>query len=379
MRMRLWLALAGVGGVAALAATGALGVTGADKITTVAGISKFGTGGYSGDGGPATKAQLGQPSGVAVDAQGNIYIADGRNNRVRKVTPSGKITTIAGNGQGDVEGEGDGGPATSAFLNHPNGVAVDRQGNVYITASHRVRKVSPNGTITTFAGGPCRGISLSSCALGDGGPATLAWLRHPWGVDVDAQGNVYIAEYGGARVRKVSPNGTITTIAGTGQSGFSGDGGPATSARLYGPAGVAVDAKGNVYIADQQNVRVRKVSPGGKITTFAGTGVNGFAGEGRPATSAQMSGAFGVAVDDRGNVYIADTGLARILKVAGGRLTRVAGRDPRRSGGLGEGGPANQAQMSAPFGVAVDRKGNLYVVDAAYNTVRKVWNGRRVR
>ena len=220
-----------------VAATGAFGVTGSDKITTVAGISKFGTGGYSGDGGPATKAQLAQPKGVAVDAQGNIYIADTRNNRVRKVTPGGRITTIAGNGQEGASSEGDGGPATSALLRNPTGVAVDARRNIYIADTDRVRKVSPNGTISTFAGGA---TCPSTCPLGDGGPATSARLDQPWGVGVDAQGNVYIAEYRGHRVRKVSPSGTITTIAGTGKPGFSGDGGPATSAQLYAATGVVV-------------------------------------------------------------------------------------------------------------------------------------------
>ncbi len=358
-------------GVAAVVASGAFGVTGSDKITTIAGVGKFGTGGFSGDGGPATSAQLSQPHAVAVDAQGSVYIADSNNNRIRKVGLGGTISTLAGTGRASGF-SGDGGPATSAYLSSPRGVAVDGQRNIYIAdyGNNRVRKVSPGGTITTFAGTGIQGFS------GDGGPATSAQLYQPHGVAVDAQGNVYIAEYRGNRVRKVSPGGTITTLAGTGKAGFSGDGGPATSARLYAPAGVAVDGNRNVYIADQQNGRVRKVSPGGTITTFAGTGVNGFSGEGGPATSAQLANAFGVAVDKEGNVYIADADPPRMLKVAGGKLTRIAGRDPRGpSGGLGEGGPATSAQLSAPFGVAVDGKGSVYIAEVGYNTVRKVWNG----
>ena len=186
-------------------------------------------------------------------------------------------------------------------------MAVDGQRNVYIVdlGNSRVRKVSPGGIITTVAGGPCRGPVV--CAQGDGGPATEAWLSSPFGVAVDPHGNLDIGEYTGHWVRKVSAGGTITTLAGNGKAGFSGDGGAATSAQLYAPAGVAVDGQGNVYIADQQNVRVRKVSAGGKITTFAGTGVNGFAGEGRRATSAQMSGAFGVAVDGKRQVSTSRT------------------------------------------------------------------------
>jgi len=381
-RKRLWL---GVGAAAIVTLTtaatvtagSASGVSGSDKITTIAGIGKFGIGGFSGDGGRATKAQLSQPSAVAVDRKGNVYIADTRNNRVRKVTPGGTITTLAGMSYNDGF-SGDGGPATSAMLSHPIGVAVDVQGNVYIadSSNHRVRKVSPAGTITTLAGSGTGAPGFS----GDGGPATSAMLYQPAGVAVDGKGNVYIADTNNNRVRKVSADGTITTIAGTGKAGFSGDGGPATSAMLKVPHSAAVDRYGNVYIADYGNLRVRKVSPGGKITTIAGTGVNGFSGEGGRATSAQTTGPFGVAVDAQGNVYIAEPAVGRVLKVSGGRLTRIAGRDPRgRSGGLGEGGPATSAKLSTPGGVAVDGKGNVYFADFGYGTVRKVWKGVKPR
>ena len=206
-----------------------------------------------------------------------------------------------------------------------------------------------------------------------------AGYGQPHGIALDRQGNVYITDYRDHRVRKVSSDGTITTFAGTGKAGFSGDGGPATAAQLYAPTGIAFDAKGNAYITDQFNERVRKVAPNGTITTFAGNGLNVKFKDG-PATKAQLGNVFGVAVDKAGSVYIADSSPPRILKVSGGRLTRVAGRDPHGpSGGIGEGGPATAAQMAGPNGVAVDRKGNLYVVDTAYNTVRKVWNGRRAR
>lgn len=381
LRKRLCIG-ATVSAIAAVGATGAFGVNGTDKITTVAGISKFGTGGYSGDGGAATKAQLAQPKGIAVDAQGNVYIADTRNFRVRKVSQNGTIATIAGNGQGGEPSAGDGGPATSAALSHPVGIAVDGKKNVYIAdfGSGRVRKVSLDGTITTFAGSACRRIpGTPNCETGDGGPATSAYLHQPHGIALDRQGNVYITDYRDHRVRKVSSDGTITTFAGTGKAGFSGDGGPATAAQLYAPTGIAFDAKGNAYITDQFNKRVRKVAPNGTITTFAGNGLNVKFKDG-PATKAQLGNVFGVAVDKAGSVYIADSSPPRILKVSGGRLTRVAGRDPHGpSGGIGEGGPAFAAQMAGPNGVAVDGKGNLYVVDTAYNTVRKVWNGRRAR
>jgi sugar lactone lactonase YvrE len=220
-------------------------------ITTFAGN---GTQGFSGDGGPATSAGLSYPGGVAVDAAGNLYIADTSNHRVRKVSTSGTITTVAGNGTFGFSG--DDGPATNATLSYPTEVAVDAVGNLYIadTGNLRVRKVSASGTITTVAGNGIYGFS------GDGGPATNASLVIPRGVAVDAVGNLYIADYGNSRVRKVSSWGTITTVAGNGSPGFSGDGGPATSAALGYPRGVAVDAAGNLYIADTDNNRVRKVS-----------------------------------------------------------------------------------------------------------------------
>ena len=330
-------------------------------IRTFAGTGKAGS---SGGGGPAVAAQLNFPYGVAADAHGNVYIADYGNRRVRKVGPGGTITTFAGT---DNEGfSGDGGKATSARLT-PNGVAVDGQGNVYIadytTRTSRVRKVSRSGTITTFAGTGKPGFSV------DGGPATSAQLRTPDGVAVDGKGNVYIADSEDQRVRKVSPGGTITTIAGTGEWGFSGDGGPATSARLYNPYGVAVDRKGNVYIADSEDQRVRKVSRSGTITTFAGTGKPGFSGDGGPATSAKLSWPHGVAVDGKGNVYIADR--RRVRKVsASGTITTFAGG----GSSLGDGGPATSARLS-PAGVAVDRKGNVYIADNGNNRVRRVSPG----
>jgi trimeric autotransporter adhesin len=245
--------------VAVFAATGAFGGSSGGTITTIAGT---GHPGYSGDGGPATSAKI-FARGVAVDGQGNLYI--GADSRVRKVSPAGVITTFAGTGHPG--NSGDGGPATSAQLFYSDWVATDGQGNIYIADGfyNRVRKVSPSGTITAFAGTGAGGFS------GDGGPATAAWLREPWGMAADKHGNVYIADHGNYRVRKVSPGGTITTVAGNGQPGFSGDGGPATSARLRGPDGVAVDGAGNLYISDGiLNGRVRKVSPGGTITTFIG-------------------------------------------------------------------------------------------------------------
>jgi hypothetical protein len=300
---------------------------------------------------------------VAVDRQGNVYIAEKGNRRVRKVSRGGTITTFAGGGSA----LGDGGTATSALLRFPIGVAVDDQGNVYIADAddHKVRKVS-GGTITTFAGTGKYGYS------GDGGPATSARLNGPTGVAVDGQRNVYISDADNYRVRKVSPDGTITTVAGSGASGSSGDGGPATSARLNQPEGVAVDGQGNLYIADAYVHRVRKVSRGGTINAFAGGG--SALGDGGPATSAQLSQPFGVAVDGQGNVYISEYADHRVRKVSpAGAITTFAGTGA--GGYSGDGGPATSARLYSPYGVAVDGQGNVYVAEYGNGTIRKVTIG----
>lgn len=294
-------------------------------ITSIAGNSVLG---FSGDGGPAKSAELALPSGIALDASGNLYIADYGNNRVRKVTPAGVISTVAGNG---VNGfSGDGGPATSAQLWGPAGVAVDNAGNLYIAdiTNYRVRMVS-NGVITTVAGNGSGGFFS-----GDGGPATSAAIFSAIilkvdAVDnlaVDAAGNIFIPDFGNNRVRKVSPVGVITTVAGTGVGDFGGDGAAATSALLHGPVGVAVDAAGDLFIADSINNRIRKVTPSGVISTVAGNGTFGFAGDGGAATAAQLAYPDSVTLDAAGNLYIADSGNNRVRKVTpAGVITTVAG------------------------------------------------------
>jgi len=327
-----------------------------------------GTAGFSGDNGPATSAQLNNPTGVAVDSAGNFYIADSGNNRIRKVA-NGVIATVAGNGTQDFGG--DNGPATNAQLNLPAGVAVDSAGNLYVAdwGNNRVRKVS-NGVIATVAGNGFKGF------VGDNGPATSAVLDQPYDIAVDSAGNLYISDPDNQRIRKVA-NGVITTVAGNGMFGFGGDNGPATAAWLYDPGGVAVDSAGNLYIADSRNYRVRKVS-NGVITTVAGIGtyhgVPGFRGDTGPATSAELYTPGAVAVDAAGNLYIADPGTQRIRKVANGVITTVAGNGT--STFSGDNGPATSAQLEFLSGVALDSAGALYFADAQYNDrVRKVVNG----
>ena len=326
-------------------------------------VAGNGSWGYSGDGGPATSAQLNGPSGVAADFSGNLLIADTLNNRIRKVAPDGTIWTVAGNG---VHGySGDGGPATGAELAGPSDVAVDLAGNLYIAdnGNNRIRKVTPDGAISTVAGNGALGFS------GDGGPATSAPLDYPIGVAVDAAGSLYVAVVSG--IRKVTPDGIISTIAGSGVNGHSGDGGPAVGARLNAPQGVAVDAAGNFYIADTSDNEIRKVMPDGTITTVAGTGAAGFSGDGGPATSAQLSSPGGVAVDASGNLYVVDTGNNRLRKVAeDGTMTTVAGTGT--AGYSGDGGPATSAQLHSPAGVALSAAGNIYIADTSNGVIRKV-------
>jgi sugar lactone lactonase YvrE len=363
-----------------------------------------GTAGYSGDNGPAASAQLNSPTGLAVDSAGNLYIADLGNNRIRKVA-NGVITTVAGNGTAGFSG--DGGPATSAQLDGPGSVAVDAAGNLYIAESGGIRKVT-NGVITSMtasdgvaASGPLRSgpiaVDLAGNlyindgsseilkvangvitkvagggmgGLGDNGPATSAQLYYPEGIAVDSAGNLYIADTFSYRIRKVS-NGVITTVAGGGTLAL-GDNGPAVGALLVYPQGVAVDSSGNLYIADTGNGRIRKVS-GGVITTVVGNGTCCFGGDNGPATSAQLDYPLAVAVDSAGSLYIADTSNSRIRKVTSGVIATVAGN--ATPGFSGDNGPATSAQLNNPTGVAVDSASNLYIADSGNWRIRKVSGG----
>ena len=331
-------------------------------ITTVAGN---GSGAYAGDGGAATNASLDYPEGVAVDAAGNLYVADTGNNCIREVAANGIITTVAGNGSATYSG--DGGPATNASLYYPYGAAVDAAGNLYIadTYNNSIRKVASNGIITTVAGNGTAGYS------GDGGPATNATLYYPYGAAVDAAGNLYIADTYNNSIRKVAANGVITTVAGNGSATYSGDGGAATNAGLYYPGGVVVDAAGNLYIADTGNDRLRKVAANGIIATVAGNGGATYAGDGGPATQASLYDPADLVLDAFGNLSFADCDNQRLRKVdTNGIITTVAGNGSATY--AGDGGAATNASLDYPEGVAVDAAGNLYIADSENNRIRKV-------
>lgn len=331
-------------------------------ITTVVGN---GTQGSSGDGGQATSAELNGPSSLVFDNASNMYISLVYGNTVRKVTPSGIISTIAGTGLTGFAG--DGGLATKASLSAPTGIAVDDSGNVYIAdnQNNRIRKVSAStGNITTIAGKGKAGFT------GDGGPADSAELNEPYDIAIDNSGNIYFSDYGNFRIRKIS-GGTISTVAGTSTSGFSGDGGPASLAQLAGPEGIAVDDSGNVYVADLSNQRIRKIDiTSGKITTVAGDGVGAFAGDGGLATTAEINKPTGVAIDSAGDIFICDQGNQRIRKVTGGIINTIGGNGSR--GYTGDGGPATLAELNNPNNVAVDTGGNIYVADLYNNVIRQI-------
>ena len=343
-------------------------------ITTFAGTGEEG---FGGDGGPATAAKLDWPSGVAVDAAGNVYIADQENERIRKVDAEGIITTFAGSGAYGYKGDEDGIPATEAKLNWPTGVAVGANGHVYIADSYNnlIREVDTEGIITTIAGtGRVFGFfeEPDQDDVGDGGPATEARLDWPIGIAVDAEGNVYVADRGHHRVRKLTrmdAGYVITTIAGTGDEGDEdedgdiGDGGAAVEAQLDAPRGVAVDVEGNVYVADTGANRIRQIDLEGMITTIAGGEDDGD----ESTLMARLSVPRGLAIDADGVLYVADTGNNQIHELDDEGMTAVAG-----VAGLGDGGPATHARLLDPNGVAIDADGTIYITDTGNRRVRKV-------
>ena len=349
------------------------------NITTIAGVA--GDFDYDGDGGAATEANLGYITAITVDATGNIFFVDGAASVVRKIERStGNISTIAGtflgfNANDATPYAGDGGPATQAHLNVPFGVAVDFAGNVFIAdaGNHVLRKVDAStGTITTIAGKP--GIVGYS---GDGGLATSSQLYNPYDVAVDLLGNIYIVDSQNHVIRKVAgDSGIISTIAGTlpiPSSGYSGDGGLATSATFSTLQGIAVDENGDVFVVDAGNHVVRKISSAtGIISTIAGTGSQGYTGDGGLATSAKLYAPSKIAVDNSGDIYIADQGshVVRKITVSTGIIKTLAGSGI--SGFSGDGGPAHQAKLTSPQGVAVDKSGNVFITDTGNSVIRAV-------
>ena len=297
-----------------------------------------------------TAAQFHDPFDVALDAEGNVYVADLNNHRIRKITPEGLVSSLAGSTRGFRDGSG-----RSAQFNGPSGVAVDAEGNVYVTdlVNHRIRKITPEGLVSTLAG--------STQGFRDGA-GTSAQFNGPSGVAVDAEGNVYVADQLNHRIRKITPEGLVSTFAGS-TRGF-GDG-AGRSAQFNGPSGVEVDAEGNVYVADENNSLIRKITPEGEVSTFAGS-TGGFGdGAGR---SAQFNRPTDVAVDTEGNVYVADWQNHLIRKItAEGLVSTLAGSTVGFRDGIG-----TSAQFNRPSGVAVDTEGNVYVADSDNNRIRRI-------
>ena len=350
------------GGTSTYLASATASASASSIINTVAGN---GTGCYSGDGGPATSAELQNPAYAAFDASGNMFISDSGNNVIRKVTPSGIISTYAGNGTSGYSG--DGGAATSAELHTPEGLAVDAAGDLFIADSqnNRIREVNTSGMISTFAGNGTYGYT------GDGGPATNAEMRYPQDVKVNTSGDVFVVDYDNNVIREVSTTGIISTVAGNGSAGYSGDGGPATSAQLASPQGIAFDPSGDMFIADYGNNVIREVSLSGVISTFAGNGTYAYSGDGGPATSAAIASPEGIAFDTHGDLFIADYGNSVIREVTpNGIISTFAGNHTYTY--TGDGGPAGLAGIDSPYDVAVSPSGNIAITDNGNEVVREV-------
>jgi sugar lactone lactonase YvrE len=329
-------------------------------INTVAGD---GTVGYAGDGGLALFARFNNPWKIALDDTGNLFVVDNGNNRIRKIGSSSNIiTTIAGSGTTGYSG--DGFPATAALINSV-GIAASHDGNIYVTNGNAIRKIDASGIITTIAGSSISGYS------GDGGPATAAKFNGINGMAFDNSNNLYVCDADNFVVRKINTTGIVSTIAGNGTSGNSGDGGAATAAQLKSPTGVVVDAAGNIYVADNAGHAIRKVNASGIISKVAGTGATGYTGDGGAATAATLHFPADVTIDASGNLYIADLYNNVIRKVnTSGVITTYAGNGT--SGFSGDGGNATACAMSQPWGLTIDASGNLFVADYQNARIRKI-------
>ncbi len=338
-------------------------------ITTFAGT---GIAGYSGDGIPAITSELNQPHFITTDHAGNLIIGDGLNNRVRKVDgTTGIIITVAGTGVTGI-GVPDGTAATAANIFDPEGVAADAAGNIYFLnpgADDRILKINAAGIISTYVGN----VSMVGY-VGDGGPATAALIGlNVNSIATDGAGNLYIADRDNNRVRMVNTLGIITTIAGNGTAGYSGDGGPATNAHVR-PWSVSADAAGNVYISDRTNYVVRKVDPSGNISTVAGNGAPGFSGDGSPATAAMLECPMQTATDATGNLFICESTRRRVRMVSpAGIITTIAGNGV--SAYAGDGGPATACSLHGPMGIAVVSGScgeRIYISDNLDHRIREI-------
>jgi sugar lactone lactonase YvrE len=343
----------------------AAGCGGRNGTSKVGVISTVVGGGQGGDGGPATSALLANPDAVTCDSHKNLYVVDQGFANVRKVNRKGTITTVAGTAGGSSLFSGDGGPATTAKLNGPLSIALDPTGNLYIADSgnNRIRRVDNKGVITTVVGNGEAGFS------GDGGPAAAAKLADPEAIAFDAAGNLYVDDYNNSRIRRVDRKGIIKTVAGTGEAGFSGDGGPATAAKLSEVEGISVDENGNLLIADTSNQRIRRVDEKGVITTVAGTGKTGNSGDGGPATAATFHDPVSVVADSDG-LYISDHHNDRVRRIDhNDTIATFAGTGVR--GFSGDGDPATSAMLNQPWALAVCN-GTLYITDSFNHRVRAV-------
>jgi DNA-binding beta-propeller fold protein YncE len=311
--------------------------------------------------GKGAAARFEGPEGIAVDAAGNLYVADAYNQRIRKITPEGEVSTLAGSGEyGFADGEG-----RNAQFRSPSGITIDTAGNLYVADvdNHRIRKVTPEGEVSTLAGSGPTGYENGGFADGEGNKARF---NYPHGIAIDGAGNLYVADFWNYCIRKITAKGEVSTFAG-GKRGFAnGTGG---AARFYTPVGIALDAAGNLYVAEVRNPRIRKITPQGAVSTFAG-GKKGFAdGTG---SAVRFSSPYGIAIDAAGNLYVTDGINNRIRRIAAeGKVTTLAGGGDEDGDCLAD-GEGSAARFCDPRGIAIDAEGNLYVADSHNNRIRKI-------